>query len=105
MELKAYRRQLMADCDVAEAEARLRAKLELGRQILDLRLARGWSQKELAQHAGTKQANISRLENGLLNPSIDMLQKVADALGADLTVTLEVAGQRGQMSALPQSAR
>ena len=101
MELKDYRQQLMRDSEVAESEAQLRPKLELGRQILDLRLARGWTQKDLAQRAGTKQANISRLENGLLNPSVDMLQKVAEALDVELSVTLEAAGQPHEASALP----
>lgn len=101
MELKDYRRQLMLDPEVAEAEARLRPRLELGRQILDLRLARGWTQSDLAKKAGTRQANISRLENGLLNPSLDMLHKVAEALGAELIVTLEAAGQRQRVSTLP----
>ena len=70
------------------AYQKLRPKLELGRQILELRLERGWTQKELAKRAGTKQANISRLENALLNPSIEMLQKVANALGARLEFEL-----------------
>lgn len=84
MDLKEYRRSLMEDPEAAAAHQRLRPKLELGRQILELRLERGWTQKELAKKAGTKQANISRLENALLNPSIEMLQKVANALGAEL---------------------
>lgn len=90
MDLKDYRRQLMQDPKVAAAQRQLQPKLNLGRQILHFRLERGWTQKELAQKAGTKQANISRLENGLLNPSVDMLQRVAEALGADLTVTLSM---------------
>lgn len=101
MEPKDIRRHLMQDPKVAEAQQRLQPKLDLGRQILDLRLAHGWTQKELAQRIGTKQANISRLENGQLNPSVDMLQKVADALGAELIVTLELDGQRRQASVLP----
>ena len=94
MDLKDYRRQLMQDPKVAAAQRRLQPKLDLGRQILHLRLQRGWTQRELAEKAGTRQANISRLENGLLNPSVDMLQRVADALGADLTVTLAVPVRR-----------
>ncbi len=93
MDLKDYRRQLTQDPEVAAAQRQLQPKLDLGRQILHLRLERGWTQKELADRAGTKQANISRLENGLLNPSVDMLQRVAEALGADLAVTLEPAEQ------------
>jgi ribosome-binding protein aMBF1 (putative translation factor) len=95
MELKEYHQQLMQDPEVAAARRRLQPKLDLGRQILDLRLARGWTQEDLAERVGTKQANISRLENGLLNPSVDMLQRVAGALGAALTVTLEPVGQPG----------
>ena len=101
MDLKDYRRHLMQDPKVAEAQRRLQPKLDLGRQILNLRLARGWTQKELAQRAGTRQANISRLENGQLNPSVDMLQRVAEALDAELAVTLEPTAQRRQSSALP----
>ena len=94
MDPKDYCRQRMQDPRVAAAQRQLQPKLDLGRQILHLRHERGWTQKELAERVGTKQANISRLENGLLNPSIDMLQRVAKALGADLTVTLTVSVQR-----------
>lgn len=88
MNLKDYRQKLMQDPETEAAYQKLRPKLELGRQILDFRLERGWTQKELAKKAGTKQANISRLENALLNPSIKMLQKVASALGARLEIQL-----------------
>jgi len=95
MKLEEYRRQLMQDPEVAAAQARLRPKLDLARQVLDLRLKRGWTQQELAERAGTKQANISRLENARLNPSVDMLQRVANAFGVELAVTLiPVASQR-----------
>ena len=88
MNLKDYRQKLMQDPETEAAYQELRPKLELGRQVLDLRLERGWTQKELAKKAGTKQANISRLENALINPSIGMLQKVANALGVRLEIQL-----------------
>lgn len=97
MNLKDYRQKLMQDPDTDAAYQKLRPKLELGRRILDLRLERGWTQKELAKKAGTKQANISRLENALLNPSIKMLQKVADALGARLEIQLVPAEEEGSL--------
>jgi transcriptional regulator with XRE-family HTH domain len=87
MNLEEYRRQLLGDPEVAAAQRRLQPKLDLARQVLHLRLENGWTQKELAQRAGTKQANISRLENAKLNPSVEMLQRVADALGAELEVS------------------
>ena len=87
MNLEEYRRQLLGDSEVAAAQRRLQPKLDLARQVLHLRLENGWTQKELAERAGTKQANISRLENAKLNPSVEMLQRVADALGAELEVS------------------
>ena len=88
MDLRELRQQLMSDPEVTAAYEKRRVKIELGRTILDLRLARGWSQKELAERAGTKQAIISRLENGHLNPSLEMVQRVAKSLDMDLTVGL-----------------
>ncbi len=93
MKLKDYREKRMRDPEVQAAYLKLRPKLELGRQILDARLERGWTQKELAEKAGTKQANISRLENALLNPSVEMLQKLANALGARLEIQLVPEGR------------
>ena len=95
MKLEDYHRQLMQDPEVAAAQARLQPKLDLARQVLDLRLKRGWTQQELAERAGTKQANISRLENARLNPSVDTLQKIANAFGVELAVMLvPIAGER-----------
>jgi transcriptional regulator with XRE-family HTH domain len=90
MNLEEYRRQLLGDPEVAAAQRRLQPKLDLAGQVLHLRLENGWTQKELAERAGTKQANISRLENAKLNPSVEMLQRVADALGAELEVSSEL---------------
>ena len=39
--------------------------LRIGRQ------ARGWSQTELSRQSGVSQANLSKLENGLIRPTDD----------------------------------
>ena len=44
------------------------------------RHARGWSQTELSRRSGVSQANLSKLENGLIGPSDDVLHGVASAL-------------------------
>ena len=41
----------------------------------------GLSQKDLALKLKTTQSVISRIENGKQNISLDMLQKIANALG------------------------
>ena len=88
MRLTQYREQLQHDPDYLAAEEELRPVLDLADAVIALRLARGWSQAELAERAGTKQANISRLESGLANPSVKFLQKLASALSETLTIQL-----------------
>ena len=44
------------------------------------RQARGMSQEELSKCSGVSQGNISKLENGLLGPTEDALNKLAGAL-------------------------
>ena len=53
------------------------------------RLEKGLSQQELADMIGTKGSNICRMESGAQNISLDMLLKVAKALGKDVSVKLE----------------
>jgi transcriptional regulator with XRE-family HTH domain len=89
MKLTEYREQLQHDPDYLAAEEELRPLLDLADMVLAQRLARGWSQADLAERVGTKQANISRLESGLANPSVRFLQKLAAALEARLTIQLD----------------
>lgn len=47
------------------------------------RLARGWTQVELAELADIDQANISRLELGVLLPGTVTIDKLAAAFGVE----------------------
>ena len=62
---------------------------EVVRQLKEVRRAEGMTQEYLAELVGTKKSNISRLESGRYNPSLDFLVKVADGLGKRLHVKLE----------------
>ncbi len=55
-------------------------------EIVRARLEQKVSQKELAERIGTRQSNISRLESGNYNPSLEFLEKVAEALGKKLEI-------------------
>ena len=57
-------------------------------QVTDQRLARGLSQKDLAELCGTTQSAIARLEAGGRPPRIDTLLRIANALDCDLIVEL-----------------
>ena len=58
----------------------------VARQLRDARTSQGMTQEHLAQMVGTKKSNISRLESGRYNPSLDFLVKVAGGLGKEITV-------------------
>lgn len=53
-------------------------------QVCHLREQHGLTQAELAERCGLHQADISRIERGTKSPTTRTLQRIADALGADL---------------------
>lgn len=61
-------------------------QLELAYQILQLRQAKKMSQLELAKKIGTTQSNVARIESGQQNFTIKFLNKVAEALEANLKI-------------------
>ncbi|MBU4226526.1 MAG: helix-turn-helix transcriptional regulator [Chloroflexi bacterium] len=89
MNYKDYFKKLEGDAEYQETEQELKTLLDLADDILRLRMEKGWSQAELAKRAETKQANISRLESGLSNPSAKFLQKVAKALNTSVSIHFE----------------
>ena len=50
---------------------------EVAQQLREVRKSQGMTQELLADRVGTKKSNISRLESGRYNPSLDFLVKVA----------------------------
>lgn len=65
----------------------LQPEYQLACQMMDARIAKKMSQKELARRAGTDQAVISRLEGMNAKPSFSLVQKIATALKTNLTFT------------------
>lgn len=50
--------------------------------IVRLRKEKGWSQEELADRAGLHRTYISAVERCVRNPTITVVAKIAEALGA-----------------------
>ena len=63
-------------------------RFKLGYRIFCAREDAGITQQELARKIGTRQSNISRLEKGEYNFTVEMLQKLANALGLELRIEL-----------------
>ena len=57
------------------------------RALIDARTAKQLTQKQLAEKTGIHQADISKIENGTRNPSINLLKRLAD--GMDMVLKIE----------------
>jgi len=85
---KQFKKELLKDKKIKCAYEKLGPEFAMIEMIIKKRIEKGLSQKELAQKIGTKQSAISRLESGTYNPSLSFLQKVGEALGAELKISL-----------------
>lgn len=71
-----------------EAERIFRAAYAFGQVIYSARKARNLRQSDLAELSGIAQADISRIERGMIAPTVPTLIKLADALGAQIQFVL-----------------
>lgn len=80
------REQRMSEPGAAEAYEAAKLAFELGAAVRTLREQKGWSQAQLAQAAAMTQSAVARFEAGGTVPTLPVLQRLARALDADLTV-------------------
>lgn len=59
----------------------------IGQRIAHLRKEQGMTQAELAERTGIQRAHITRIEAGRYSVGIDLLQKIAEALGKNVDLT------------------
>lgn len=67
----------------------MNAGANLSRNIRRFRVERGWSQEDLAEHSGLHRTYISGLERGTRNPTLAVMQNLADALGKQVAELLQ----------------
>lgn len=58
----------------------LQPEFDIIRALVEARTSQNMTQKELAEKTGINQADISKIENGTRNPSLNMLKKLADGM-------------------------
>ena len=87
MTLKEYKEKRMQDPEFADAYIELQPEMNVIRAMIDARISQNMSQKELSERTGIAQTEISKLENGTRNPSIKLLQRLADGMGMVLNVS------------------
>ena len=62
-------------------------KYEIAYAISSTREEKGLSQKQLSQLSGVMQCDISRIEGGVANPTIETLGKICKVLGLELSIS------------------
>ena len=84
--LKDYKEEQMQNPEFARAYDEIQPELDVIRAIVNARNSQNLTQKELAERTGINQADISKLENGTRNPSINLLKRLAEGMGMVLKI-------------------
>ena len=80
-----FAKQLQNEDFRKEYEA-IQPEMDVIRAIVEARTSQNLTQKELAERTGINQADISKLENGTRNPSVNLLKRLADGMGMMLKI-------------------
>lgn len=65
---------------------------QVGLNVRRLRKAHDWSQEEFAFETGLHRTYVSGIERGIRNPTVTIVQKLADALGVEAHELLKPVG-------------
>ena len=77
----------MKDPEFLKEYEAIQPEMDIIRAIVDARIANNLTQKQLAERTGINQADISKLENGTRNPTINLLKRLAE--GMDMILKIE----------------
>ena len=88
-EWEKLKKELLRDPEVKREYDRLGPEFAIISQLIELRAKKKLTQKALAKKLGTKQSAIARLESGRANPTLEFMQKTAEALDKKLVISFE----------------
>ena len=63
-------------------------RINIGQQIAMLRKKHGLTIRELSELSGINSSNISKIENGKYNISIDIIERICKSLGASVKIDI-----------------
>lgn len=70
-------------------EKNQQAREAVARQLKMIRKSCQMTQQEVADRADTQKSNISRMESGRYNPTLDFMVKVAGSMGKEVHISIE----------------
>jgi len=92
-----YLAEQLQDDEFRKEYENLQPEFDIIRAIVDARTSQNLTQKQLAERTGIHQADISKLENGTRNPSLNLLKRLAEGMGMVLKVEFIPKGKQKEM--------
>lgn len=81
---KEYKNKCLEDSNFKKEYDDLEPEYDIINAMIKVRKERGLTQKQLSELTGISQADISRIENGTRNPSLEMIKRLAIGMGMRL---------------------
>ena len=78
--------EFLSDPENKKTYDSLEVEFKIHDALIEARISKKLTQKQLASKLGITQAALSRLESGKGNPTLSFLQKVTSGLGLKLTI-------------------
>lgn len=85
--LNDFKEKQMQNPEFEKEYVKIQPEMNIIRAIVNARVSQNLTQKELAERTGIDQADISKMENGTRNPSINLLKRLTE--GMDMTLKIE----------------
>lgn len=78
--------------DTMSGKQRDEKQSDMGKQLEQTRISRGWSLRQAEKESGVSNGYISQIERGEVEPSPDVLRRLGQAYGIPFSVLMEAAG-------------
>ena len=85
-EFKELLNECLQDDEFRKEWEDIQPELDVIRAMIDARISKNLTQKELAERTGINQGDISKLERGTRNPSLKLLKRLANGMDMDLRI-------------------
>ncbi|OGM76904.1 transcriptional regulator [Candidatus Woesebacteria bacterium RIFOXYA1_FULL_40_18] len=86
LDFDTWEKEALKDPKLRAEYDRLEPEFAVIQAMIDARIKKDLTQKELAEKLGTTQSAISRLEKGNVSPTVAFLKRLADALDSRLDI-------------------
>lgn len=81
--------------EFAQAEKELGSRLVVARNVMRMRIQRGWTQQQLARELGVTQPRVAQIESASANVQIDTLDRLAAVFAVEPARLLQPAKPSG----------